>query len=412
LSLLDYWPLIRDAGTIARTMRLVRLGSVGDEPTRADPVCVRTLVERIHPPRVSVSVVEERWESRQAKTLALAPLTGALPPFAPGQHLSVQLPVNGSSATCEAVITSPPDSGEVIEITVVKRRHDPTSVALIDEVHRGDPLVFSGPKGERCFHPVRDSDDLVFVAQGEDIVSFVSTIEHLLETRPSARVLLLQGARRLNDLLFRERLCRLSERHPGRLLLKFFLTQSAADWSGESGPLTADAVCGVVLVEGLGGKTFFLGGPAALIEQINVALLSSGVRPGRIHIPRPQATDDVSRLPGWPVGIGIESVFTIHVPTSGLPLRALAGQPLLQALEQQTAATGATCRSGVCGACRVRLTRGDVFTSPGVTLRPSDLAAGYIYPCVSYPISDLTIDQNERPFTSSTTPTFPLSPAQ
>jgi hypothetical protein len=278
-----------------------------------------------------------------------------------------------------------------MEITVTKRRRDPLVASLVDDVRRGDRLVVSGPVGDRGFHPVRDTDDLVFIARGEGMIGFISTIEHLLETRPSARVLVLHGARELDDLPFRERLHHLSEAHRERLVLKLFLARPPPDWSGERGPLTADAVGRVAIGEGLEQKTFFLGGPVSVSKRLREELLSSGVRPGRIRIARSSGEGDVSRLPGWPAGISHESVFTIRLPERDRPFRALAGEPLLQALERQRVVPSVPCRSGVCGACRVRLTQGRVFTAPGAPVRSDDRAAGYIYACVSYPLSDLTV---------------------
>jgi ferredoxin len=51
----------------------------------------------------------------------------------------------------------------------------------------------------------------------------------------------------------------------------------------------------------------------------------------------------------------------------------------------------AICRTGACSACRTRLLSGEVFIPPGVGLRESDRQAGYIHPCLAYPLTDLRI---------------------
>jgi ferredoxin-NADP reductase/ferredoxin len=391
MALIDYWPLVRDAGTIARTIARVRTGIGRGAPVRHDSGGVRAVVDRIHPPRLDVRVTEERWESRAVKTLALVRLAGALPPFVPGQHVSVFLTVNGAPEMCSVPITSPVRRRDVLEVSIAKQRFDVPTMALIDEVRHGDRLVISGPEGAPCSHPARDADDLVFITLGEGIIGFISMIEHVLDTRPKTRIAVLHGARSARDLPFRERLRALTGRHPERLSVKLFLARPAPDWTGERGPLTDDAVRRFVGAAASEQRTFFLGGSADTRERIRDVLCSAGVRRGNIRSAAPLGLGDVSLLPGWPAGIDRQRVFTISIPGHNRTVRALAGQPLLRALERVTGATRASCGAGVCGACRVRLTKGRVFTAPGANQRPGDDAAGYVLPCRSYPISDLTV---------------------
>ncbi|NLC67374.1 MAG: 2Fe-2S iron-sulfur cluster binding domain-containing protein, partial [Clostridiaceae bacterium] len=52
----------------------------------------------------------------------------------------------------------------------------------------------------------------------------------------------------------------------------------------------------------------------------------------------------------------------------------------------------ARCRSGACGVCRSLLISGDVFVPEHVDGRRfADKQYGYIYPCCSFPLSDLEI---------------------
>ncbi|MBQ3889260.1 MAG: 2Fe-2S iron-sulfur cluster binding domain-containing protein, partial [Clostridia bacterium] len=67
-------------------------------------------------------------------------------------------------------------------------------------------------------------------------------------------------------------------------------------------------------------------------------------------------------------------------------------ESVLTALEREGLAVPSSCRSGECGFCRARLTKGNVCMPRSVdSRRVADSAHGVIHPCCSYPMSDLTI---------------------
>ena len=70
----------------------------------------------------------------------------------------------------------------------------------------------------------------------------------------------------------------------------------------------------------------------------------------------------------------------------------LSNESILVALERAGIEAPARCRSGECGFCRSKLVSGEVFI-PGNTdgRRIADIKFGYIHPCSTYPMSDITI---------------------
>ena len=70
-----------------------------------------------------------------------------------------------------------------------------------------------------------------------------------------------------------------------------------------------------------------------------------------------------------------------------------ADETVLVALERAGIAAPSHCRSGECGWCRSRLDNGEVFTPPELDARrAADIRNGYIHPCCTYPLSDLTVE--------------------
>ena len=72
---------------------------------------------------------------------------------------------------------------------------------------------------------------------------------------------------------------------------------------------------------------------------------------------------------------------------------ARANEPLLVALERAGVLVDSRCRSGACGACRVRLVEGEVFVpETGDGRRWADKKFGYVHSCSTWPLSDCTIE--------------------
>jgi ferredoxin len=60
-------------------------------------------------------------------------------------------------------------------------------------------------------------------------------------------------------------------------------------------------------------------------------------------------------------------------------------------LERAGLTVEALCRAGECSVCRTRLVEGKVFVPERVLKRWVDERAGFIHPCMSFPLSDLRI---------------------
>ena len=63
----------------------------------------------------------------------------------------------------------------------------------------------------------------------------------------------------------------------------------------------------------------------------------------------------------------------------------------LRELEKAGVVVPSLCRSGECSTCRTKLISGTVFHPGTELLRKADMRFGYIHPCVTYPVSDISI---------------------
>ena len=84
------------------------------------------------------------------------------------------------------------------------------------------------------------------------------------------------------------------------------------------------------------------------------------------------------------------------IEPAGWPLTADSTQTLLHSAEKAGITLPSSCRNGTCRTCLCRLTQGHIHYQidwPG--LSAEEKAEGWVLPCVAYPLSDVTLDQNQ-----------------
>ncbi|AFZ24569.1 ferredoxin, (2Fe-2S) [Cylindrospermum stagnale PCC 7417] len=54
------------------------------------------------------------------------------------------------------------------------------------------------------------------------------------------------------------------------------------------------------------------------------------------------------------------------------------------------------CKQGECSACVAKLISGEVDQSEQKFLRPQEIQAGYVVTCVTYPLSDCTLETHQE----------------
>lgn len=390
MSLAAYGRLLRDRKDVLDTLK-----ADGHVPAAVDPAlfergAVRATVERLHPALLDVEVVAARWELPNVRTLTLRPRGRALPSSLPGQYVTVHVELDGVRTSRPQSLSSVPGADQAFEITVKRKPGGFVSRYLVDGVRVGDVLRISAPEGDLVHEPLRDGERLVFVAGGSGVTPFAPMIEHALATRPGTELRLLHAARNVDELIFRERLAALVAAHGARFAISTVLSDAPVEWSGARGHVTAPLIARAVQPWAPAEATYFVCGPPAMVEHVAAELRALGVPAARVRS-ETSAIDDIRSTAAWPGGIREDQRFLVQLAGRDRAVDVAPGETLLNALERRGVVLPAHCRSGTCGTCRSRLVRGAVVSSNDRGQRPSDAAAGYIYPCVSYPVTDVVI---------------------
>jgi prolycopene isomerase len=382
---------IDSGGRDARTMEKVRAkveGQSGDAAPASRQVtdAMRKAVNALHPSRVRLEVSEIIDETPSTRSLRMVPTEGTLPAFRAGQYVNLFVEIDGVLTSRPYGISSPP--GEpYYDLTVRRMPGGFVSHFLLDRVKVGDAFEATGPSGAFYHEPLRDTSSLVFLAGGSGITPFASIVRETVRDSLPLGIHIIYGSRDPSDVIFAAEMANLAATRDN-IRVDMVMSDPTADWSGLCGFLDARMIS--KLIEPVEGKTFYVCGPAAMQLLCEGALESMGVPARLVRREAYGPAPDVTAEPGWP-GADPDALLECVEERSGRAVEVRSGEPLMNALEREGIVVPAVCRAGECAACRTRLVSGKVFAPERVRARWVDGKAGYIHPCMSYPLSDLRI---------------------
>lgn len=326
-------------------------------------------------------VVKVQQESRDIRSLVLAPEDGREVAFVAGQHLPIRIATAEAEVLVRTYSLSSAPSDGYLRISVKAQgrgsRH-------LHDLVAGDRLEVRAPLGNFTLN-AGSARPVVLIGAGVGITPLVSMLRELVvcngQRQQARHVYLFQGARELEDLAFQGELQALVQRSGGLLHL----------WRALSSP-GADAVqgrdyemCGrldltqIRACLPLDDYDFYLCGPAGLTQSIYDGLRALNISDARIHaeafgpstlhrqgdgqaaVP-PQPPAATVPVPVYFAGSAKEARWT---PQSG---------SLLELAESRGLTPDFSCRGGSCGTCRTRRISGQVhYPNPPAEMPDEDM---------------------------------------
>ncbi len=347
---------------------------------------VNRLAQSMHP-KQQKAVVSEIIPRKDANTYVLK--ADRLAYFRAGQYVSVKLQIGDSITTRPYTLAASPAlalKGEY-QITVKKAQDGFVSDYIIRSWQPGTEVTLSGPEGPFSYEPMRDEAEVVGLAGGSGITPFMAMANAILDGTEDFRLTLLYGSRTKEDILYfdeLEKICAATDK------VKVVHVLSEDDAEGyEHGFIGAD------LIRKYAPETYtlYICGPRAMHDFLADELPKLGLDQKHIRrefVPAPSSPEYFSAYTG-----DASQVFSLTLLALGeetvIPLRA--DEPVLTAIERAGIAAPSRCRSGECGWCRARLIGGEVFIPESMDgRRLADAEAGYIHPCSSWALSDLSLE--------------------
>ncbi|MCD9468375.1 hybrid-cluster NAD(P)-dependent oxidoreductase [Photobacterium iliopiscarium] len=297
-----------------------------------------------------------------------------LPPYLPGQHLPLQLEINGEFIARYYTLSSSPSRPGRYAISVKRIDDGRISNWLHQHFQVGDVLAADKPGGD--FHLGIHTDKLLLLSAGSGITPMLSMLRYLSDNDNIRDVVFYHQCSTEADIPSLQELHQLEKMHPS-LDLRIVLSQPRRDWQGESGRLSLSHLA---MISDLDQRQVFVCGPNAFMDTAKKLLLKMGVSPARYH-----------QEAFGPLGGSSTPKQSVKLNIDGHIFYGNNQQTLLEQAETAGVELNYSCRAGFCGACKVTLTSGQVEQPDVPALLPQERQQGKILACCCIPKTDLKI---------------------
>ena len=353
------------------------------------------LAKKLHP-HAQYAVVSAIAEHPGAKSYTLVPDTEkgteALAYFRAGQYVSVALDIGEAKLNKPYTIRSCPKDAlkGSYTLTVKRTAKGFASDYILDNWQVGTKVKLSGPLGEFYHQELRDAKQVVALAGGSGITPFYSMAEAIADGTEDFSLTVLYGSRTKDAILLGEELEAVAKRSGGKVKVVHVLSHEECDGC-EKGFLTADLIRKYAPE---GDYSVYVCGPKAMYAFLDQELPKLGLKARRIRKELPGEYGDPTGDAAYPKeAAGKTYKITVLIRGESQTVECRADQTLLDALEKAGIRAPSHCRSGECGWCHSRLVSGDVYIPQDTDgRRAADKKFGWVHPCCSYPLSDVTLD--------------------
>ncbi|MCW8328878.1 hybrid-cluster NAD(P)-dependent oxidoreductase [Photobacterium sp. SDRW27] len=345
-----------------------------------DPIEVlETKPREIYPDNSEINLtltcVEREDIARDFCTFWLEPAKQqTLPAYQPGQHLPLQVEINGEYVARRYTLSSSPSRPGKYAISVKRVDDGRISNWLHDRFMVGDTLVAEKPDGS--FHLGPHTDKLLLLSAGSGITPMLSMLRYLADHDQIRDVVFYHQCRSQLDIPCQQELAKLAEDHP-QLSIHIALSRPEKAWQGLTGRLNT---AHLQQIPDLAERQVFVCGPDAFMTNAKQLLLDAGLDESNYH-QEAFGPAKGNRAANKSVTISIDG-------------NLFQGDNQLTLLEQAENAglqVSNSCRAGFCGACKVTLESGEVEQPDVPALLPGEKEEGKVLACCCIPKTDIEV---------------------
>lgn len=359
---------------------------------------VNSIANFLHPPTQYLKIKQVAEIAKDTRAYVLEPDTShgtaKLAYFRPGQSISITLQIGNAVVTRPFTICSSPTRSTDDEyVIIVKKKPDSfASNFILNTWRKGTEIISSAPFGDFYYQTLRDSKKIIAICDNFGISPFLSMAEAVADQSLNIDLTIIYTARKQNEAIMAERLNELSENNENIKVVYVFSDEHV--FKCERGFVTK------TLIEKYATSSkysVFVAGTQTLYNRVVPQIAELKLENKFIRFAANGQIENPSALPDFPKD-AINKTFLCKVIYENKVITTVpckSTETLLVALERDGVAVPSRCRSGECGFCRAKLTKGNVFIPSGVDTRKlADSSYGVIHPCCSYPMSDLTLVLN------------------
>jgi all-trans-retinol 13,14-reductase len=317
-------------------------------------------------------------ETEEAYTITFSDEEGLLKYYKAGQYITLTLEFNHETIYRSYSLTSSPALNEPPSITVKKLKGGSASNYLKEHLKIGDKIKADGPSGQLTWETSLSSkNDYLMIAGGCGVTPIFSLTKNILKEEPDARITFLYANRDVKQIIFRNQLKNLSQQYESRLTVSHYLSDEISPAIGITGYITKP-----VLSQSLGKLKsipfVFMCAPEVMTNLMEGYLSELGIPNDHVFMERFSFKPFNIKMEN-----SIDSKIYIQAKNIRYEVEVPAGTVLLEPLIKGKVPIKYSCRMGVCGVCRCKLTVGSVSMVKNVVLSKEEIAGGEILLCTS-----------------------------
>ena len=354
------------------------------------------IAKALHPEVQNLVVSDVVDLNEDAKLYVLSPDsengTKQLACFSAGQYLSISLKI-GSAVTGRpySICSSPSESLKGIYKILVKRVSGGfVSDYILSNWTKGTKVKASAPEGNFSYEPLRDAKNVIGVVGGSGISVFYSMANAVCNGDEDFSLTILYGSKTEKDIILKKELDDIAAKCD-KVKVVYVLSEEH-NASYEHGFITADLI---KKYKSSDEYSVFVCGPKVMYDFERTELEKLGIRKKFIRFELCGLYKNPEVYADFPKDKEGKYQLKVHTEGEVKTINCSSDETLLVAMEREGIAVPSRCRSGECGWCRSRLVSGEVFIpAENDGRRLADVQFGYVHPCVTYPVSDVSIELN------------------
>lgn len=297
--------------------------------------------------------------------------------FIPGQFVTLAIEIEGVTEYRAYSISSMPNQPQ-LQLTVKRVKGGKVSNYLHDQLQVGDSVAVMPPAGQ--FHLQQPKGKrLLLLSAGCGITPVMSMARTLLaDTQDQTDIHFIHAATCAEHIIYHQELKQMADGH-ARFKLNIML-EDANQTEYVSGRLTqADLTR---YSPDIHTRSVFLCGPVEFMRAMERHLQALNVDMTHFYHESFTPEQSFQALQHEPEEhASALAKATVYVPDFAAQVQVSTGSVLLDALERANVPVIAACRSGICGSCKCKVTKGEYTRTSTQTLTEQELADGYVLAC-------------------------------
>jgi len=301
--------------------------------------------------------------------------------FQAGQFLSFEINYYNNMLYRAYSICSSPEAPSSVTIAIKRVPGGKVSNYLLDNLQAGIALPAMTPAGQFTVEANKTTKNLLLMSAGSGITPCLAIARSLIDTNADVNIHFIHSARQHDDVIMLSLLEELAKQNNNfRLSLILEANDNPAHFSGR-----IDNDLFTQLIPDNSEHTIFICGPSLYMKSVESIANETGFDMQYFHkesfVPEAKAGEVAFS----------DTNHQLTFPALNKQIMANDQQSLLDAMHGAGIKVPYSCKTGICGACKCKVS-GDIVSSSSEALTAEQVELGYVLSCSTKADSDLIVE--------------------